>query len=208
MHHISGRFSRRARAIPKKPQVLSLTPHTLADVWENIRQVGRATQRDRDAQSLAIALEQKVTAIEMKAARAAKRPRVLCLEWLDPYYVGGHWVPEMVAKAGGEDALGVAGKPSSRVTSEQIAESRADIILVMPCGYSMDRTNAECRMENYRREWNDLPAIREQQVYIVDSNAYFSRPGPRLADGVALLAELLHPEIFSGMAPPNSFCRI
>jgi iron complex transport system substrate-binding protein len=190
----------------KPPRVLSLTPHTLADVWEDIRRVGEATHRARDAQSLTIALEQKIAAIEARAARATSRPRVLCLEWLDPYYVGGHWVPEMVSKAGGEDVLGRAGVPSFRVTAEQIAESRAEVIVVMPCGYGRDRVVAECRIKDFPAAWNSLPAIRERRVFAVDANSYFSRPGPRLADGVALLSHLLHPDLFPAAAPANSFC--
>jgi iron complex transport system substrate-binding protein len=189
----------------KPPRVLSLTPHTLADVWNDIRRVGEATHRAREAQSLAIALEQRISAIEARAARAASRPRVLCLEWLDPYYVGGHWVPEMVAKAGGEDVLGHCGKPSFRVSAEQIAESRADVIVVMPCGYAKDRVVAECHVEDFPAAWNELPAVRERRIFAVDANSYFSRPGPRLADGVALLAHLLHPDLFPDAAPTNSF---
>jgi iron complex transport system substrate-binding protein len=192
----------------KPPRVLSLTPHTLADVWEDIRKVGEATHRPRQAQSLTITLEQKVAAIEAKASRATTRPRVLCLEWLDPYYVGGHWVPEMVAKAGGEDVLGRADTPSFRVTGEQIAESRADVIVVMPCGYNKDRVAADCHVEDFPALWSSLPAIRERRVFAVDANSYFSRPGPRLADGVALLAQILHPDLFPASAPANSFCRL
>ncbi len=192
----------------KSPRVLSLTPHTLADVWDDIRRVGEATHRAREAQSLAIALEQRISAIEARAARATSRPRVLCLEWLDPYYVGGHWVPEMVAKAGGEDVLGRAGTPSFRVSAEQIAESRADVIVVMPCGYGKERVAAECRVEDFPSVWRDLPAMRDRRIFAVDANSYFSRPGPRLADGVALLAHLLHPELFPGAAPANSFCQL
>jgi iron complex transport system substrate-binding protein len=190
------------------PRVLSLTPHTLADVWEDIRRVGEATHRAREAQSLAIALEQRISAIEARAARAELRPRVLCLEWLDPYYVGGHWVPEMVAKAGGEDVLGLAGTPSFRVSVEQIAKSRADLIVVMPCGYTKQRVAAECHVEDFPAGWRDLPAMRERRIFAVDANSYFSRPGPRLADGVALLAQLLHPDLFPGAAPANSFCEL
>jgi len=192
----------------KSPRVLSLTPHTLADVWEDIRKVGEATHRPRDAQSLATTLEQRIAAIEAKAARAASRPRVLCLEWLDPYYVGGHWVPEMVAKAGGEDVLGRTGTPSFRVSAEEIAESRAEIIIVMPCGYNKDRVTAECHVEDFPATWNGLPAMRERRIFAVDANSYFSRPGPRLADGVALLAQLLHPDLFPASAPANSFCAL
>jgi iron complex transport system substrate-binding protein len=194
--------------LPKKPRVLSLTPHSLSDVWDDIRRVGEATGRRREAQALAITLEQRVAAIEMKTGQFAVRPRVACLEWLDPFYVGGHWVPEMVVKAGGEDVLGRAGEPSFRVTAEQIAESRADVIVVMPCGYNLARVTAECRIDSLPASWAELPAIRERRVYAVDANSYFSRPGPRLADGVAILAEILHPQQKIAASPDLSFARI
>jgi iron complex transport system substrate-binding protein len=191
--------------LPKKPKILALTPHSLADVWDDIRRVGEATHRRREAQSLAIALEQKVAGIEARAAGARTRPRVLCLEWLDPYYVGGHWVPEMVRKAGGEDVLGRAGEPSFRVAAEEIARTKAEVILVMPCGYNVARSVAEFDFTRLPDSWCDLPAMRERRIFAVDANSYFSRPGPRLADGVALLAHLLHPELFPKESPADSF---
>ena len=184
--------------LPKRPQVLSLTPHTLQDVWNDIRRVGRAVERGSQAESLACELERRVREIENRTPAKGSRPRVLCLEWLDPYYVAGHWVPEMVARAGGQDVLGCAGQPSSRVTCEQIAESAADVMLIMPCGYGLDRAAAEARAMRLPCEWDQLPAIRDRRVFALDANAYFSRPGPRLAEGVALLAELLHPDVFEG----------
>jgi iron complex transport system substrate-binding protein len=189
--------------LPKKPRVLTLTPHSLGDVWNDIRKVADATQRRREAQALAIALEQKVAAIEAKAAQAKTRPRVLCLEWLDPFYVGGHWVPEMVAKAGGEDVLGLAGESSFGVRDEQIAASGAEIIVVMPCGFNLKRTVSEYGTTNFPDGYMDLPAVRERRVFALDANSYFSRPGPRLAEGVALLAHLIHPDLFP-TAPPGS----
>lgn len=194
--------------LPKQPRVLSLTPHSLADVWDDIRRVGDATGRRREAQALAITLEQRVAAIEMKTAQPQPRPRVACLEWLDPFYVGGHWVPEMVAKAGGEDALGRAGEPSFRVTVEQVADSRADVILVMPCGYNLGRAKTECRVDSFPAKWKNLPAVQNRRVYAMDANSYFSRPGPRLADGVAILAEILHPGRMIAPIPDAGFSRI
>ena len=194
--------------LPRQPRVLSLTPHSLRDVWDDIRRVGEATGRRREAQALAITLEQRLAAIEMKTASIPVRPRVLCLEWLAPFYVGGHWVPEMVAKAGGVDVLGRVGEPSFRVTAEQIAESAAEIIVVMPCGYNLARVTAECQTDALPASWADLPAICERRVYAVDANSYFSRPGPRLADGVAILATILHPDRDFGPVPLRPFVQI
>jgi iron complex transport system substrate-binding protein len=189
--------------LPKNPRVLTLRPDSLRDVWNDIRKAGDATQRRREAQALAITLEQKVAAIEAKAAHATTRPRVLCLEWLDPFYVGGHWVPEMVAKAGGEDVLGRAGEPSFRVTGEQIEASGAEFIVVMPCGFNVKRTVTEYGAFKFPDGYMNLPAVRERRVFAVDANSYFSRPGPRLAEGVALLAHLFHPNLFPA-APPGT----
>lgn len=194
--------------MPRQPRVLALTPHSLRDVWDDIRRVGEATQRRREAQALAITLEQRVAAIEATAARAGSRPRVLCLEWLDPFYIGGHWVPEMVAKAGGVDVLGRAGGPSFRATAEEFARTNAEVMIVMPCGYGVTRTAAESSVASFPDAWRELPAVRERRIYAVDANSYFSRPGPRLADGVAILAHILHPDLFAAAPPANSFRKL
>jgi iron complex transport system substrate-binding protein len=194
--------------LPKMPRVLTLTPHSLADVWNDIRKVGDATQRRREAQGVAITLEQKVAAIEAKVAQAETRPRVLCLEWLDPFYVGGHWVPEMVAKAGGLDVLGRAGEPSFRVTEDQAAASGAEIAVVMPCGFNVKRISTEYSSARFPDGYLSLPAVREQRVFAVDANSYFSRPGPRLAEGVAVLAHLFHPDLFPAPPPGSSIQRL
>lgn len=193
--------------LPKQPKVLSLTPHTLSDVWEDIRRAGDATHRRREAQGLTLALEQRVAAIEMRTANLRK-PRVLCLEWLDPFFVGGHWVPEMVTRAGGDDVLGTAAKPSVQVTPEQVTESGAEVIVVMPCGYDTERVANEWPSFRPPAGWNELTAVRNGQIFAVDANAYFSRPGPRLADGVAILAHLIHLEISVPGLPANSYRKL
>jgi len=194
--------------LPRMPRVLTLAPHSLADVWNDIRKVGDATQRRREAQGVAITLEQKVAAIEAKVALAERRPRVLCLEWLDPFYVGGHWVPEMVAKAGGLDVLGRAGEPSFRVAEDQLAASGAEIVVVMPCGFSVKRIVTEYSSASFPDGYLSLSAVREQRVFAVDANGYFSRPGPRLAEGVAVLAHLFHPDLFPTPPPGSSIQRL
>ena len=192
---------------PRQPQVLSLTPRSLAEVWDDIRRVGDATGRRCEAEALAASLEQRVATIESVSARAASRPRVLCLEWLDPYFVGGHWIPEMVHKAGGEDVLGRLRQPSYKATGDEILESRPDLIVIMPCGYDTARVAAEFRLEQLPRGAEALPAVKARRVFAVDANSYFSRPGPRLADGVAVLAHLLHPELFAAEIS-GSFSRL
>ncbi len=192
----------------KRPRVLSLTPRSLVEVWANVRSVGEATGRQREAEALADSLDQRVAVIDATARRASSRPRVLCLEWLDPYYVGGHWVPEMVAKAGGSGVLGRERQPSYRVTTEEIVAARPEVIVVMPCGYDVARTAAEFRQMQIPEAWKDLPAVRNGAIFVVDANSYFSRPGPRLADGIAILAQILHPELFPEQAASQQYSRL
>lgn len=194
--------------LPKQPRVLTLTPHSLSDVWQDIIRVGDATGTTRAAQKLAAELQAKVNAVESAVKSATYRPRVLCLEWLDPYYVGGHWVPEMVARAGGEDVLGRAGEPSFKVSADDVAGSDAATILVMLCGYDAARNAAEFRRTQLPQSWRNLPALREVRVFAVDANSYFSRPGPRLAEGLQILAHLLHPDLFASQSPDGAFQKL
>ncbi|HXW54683.1 MAG TPA: cobalamin-binding protein [Candidatus Cybelea sp.] len=191
------------RRLPKRTRVLSLSPRSLREVWDDIRRVGEATGRKREAQALALTLEQRVATIENRVRNAAPHPRVLCLEWLDPLYVGGHWIPEMVAKAGGEDVLGRAGQPSRRVSTDEIAAADPQVIVILPCGYDLDRTVREFAEAQIAVAWSALPALRAGRVFAVDANGYFSRPGPRLAEGVSILAHIFHP----GLLPPEPGSR-
>jgi iron complex transport system substrate-binding protein len=179
--------------MPKQPRILTLQPHTLGDVWNDIRRIGDATGKSREADEFANRQESKVSAIRAAVSGSAARPRVACIEWLDPIYVGGHWVPEMVDAAGGVDVLGRAGQPSFTVTSDQVIAAKPDVIVIMPCGYSVKHTEHELRRTPLPPEWNQSAAVSDKRVFIVDANSYFSRSGPRLAEGVAILANLLHP---------------
>jgi iron complex transport system substrate-binding protein len=200
-----SRFSR-------PPSLLTLTPHSLDDVWQDIIRVGDATKTRPRAEALAAELKAKVTAVANLNApistRAVVRPRVVCLEWLDPFYVGGHWVPEMVAIAGGEDVLGRAGHPSFKVSVDDVARSNADVILVMLCGYDAKRNAAEFQAAKIPPNWEGLPAIRKRRIFAVDANSYFSRPGPRLAIGVELLAQLLNPQKSHPHAPADAHLKL
>lgn len=190
------------------PDVLSLHPQTLAGVWDDIREIGKATGRLAEADRLAAELAQRVLRTEAVVSARASRPRVVCLEWLDPFYVGGHWVPEMVACAGGVDLFGQPGKPSFRVTPEQVIDLRPEMIVVMQCGYGVARNREEYRRRCFPSGWNDLPAIADRCVFAVDANGYFSRSGPRLAEGVSILAHLFHPECEIPRIPAEAFSRI
>lgn len=211
----------------RPPRVLTLTPHSLDDVWKDIIRVGDATDARPRAEALAAELQAKVQAVASTTASAAtatasvfgstatqttagvgSRPRVACLEWLDPFYVGGHWVPEMIAIAGGEDVLGRAGQPSFKVSACDVAQSNADVILVMLCGYDAKRNAAEFKAAKIPPGWENLPAIRNRRVFAVDANSYFSRPGPRLAEGVQLLAQLFDPQSHKPHLPDSAYLRL
>jgi iron complex transport system substrate-binding protein len=190
------------------PRVLTFTPHTLADVCEGIRQIGAAAEHAVRASAVAQRLAQ--AAAVAVSFTSGHRLGVLCLEWFDPPYVAGHWVPEMIRLAGGRDVLGREGQPSFQVAWQQILESRPDVVVLMPCGYGLERSLETWRSILPPQGWNDLPAVKAGRVYGVDANAYLSRPGPRLAEGLALLASLLHPErALSGLpAQTNAVRRV
>ncbi|MFB3154183.1 MAG: ABC transporter substrate-binding protein, partial [Candidatus Acidiferrales bacterium] len=141
-------------------------------------------------------------------ADAPARPRVLCLEWLDPPFVGGHWVPEMVERAGGQDVLGRAGEPSFSLDWEKVLASQPEVVIVLPCGYGLPGAVDEFKSARLPAGWKELPAVRAGRVYAVDATRYFSRPGPQLATGVELLGKLLHPDRISASVPDEALARL
>ena len=169
-------------------RVLTLTPLDLEGVARSIEEVGEATGRAPAAARLAANLRERMAPPD---PIPASRPRVLALEWLDPPYAAGHWVPEQVARAGGEDVLARPGQKSERVTWETVAASAPDVVLLLPCGLSLDEVVHEAGSLAERPEWRDLPAVRNGAVWALDANAWFSRPGPRLLDGIEALRAIL-----------------
>ncbi|HEV7507922.1 MAG TPA: cobalamin-binding protein [Thermoanaerobaculia bacterium] len=179
------------RPLPRCPDVISLDPQSLTDVFQDIRRVGELTGRADRATGLLEALQVRLDVV--RAAVAGKpRPRVLALEWLDPPFAGGHWVPEMIAFAGGEDVIASPGDHSARLTWERVAEEDPDVIVVMPCGFDEAGAAAQIETIAHRPEWSSLRAVRESCIYPVDANGCFSRPGPRLVDGIERLAAIFH----------------
>jgi iron complex transport system substrate-binding protein len=182
--------------MPQRPELLSLNPHGLDDILNDIERIGQTTRREREAEALIIALRSRMAAIKTRAVQAARRPRVACVEWFDPLYAAGHWVPEMVALAGGRDILGRAGEPSAKFAWTQLLDLEPEVLVLMACGFDLERNRSEAARLTKSAGWNDLPAVKDTNVFIVDGNAYFSRPGPRLFDGLELLAQMIHPELF------------
>jgi iron complex transport system substrate-binding protein len=186
--------------LARMPRILTLDPQSLDDVYANIRLVAEAAARAPEAARVIAALESRVAAVERDVA-GRPRPRVLCLEWLDPPYPGGHWVPEMVAYAGGIDVLGKVRVPSAPVAWDAVIATQPDVAVIMPCGYGAEKAAAEYSAAPLPAAWADLPAVKNKRVYCVDGSAYYSRSGPRLVDGIEILAALIHPECAGNIVP-------
>jgi iron complex transport system substrate-binding protein len=179
------------RPLPRCPDLLSLDPRTLADVFADIRQVGTATGRSAEAEALLRDLQARLDAVQARVA-GRPRPRVVALEWLDPPFAGGHWVPEMIERAGGVDAFAQAGDHSRRLTWDEVRAADPDHLVVMPCGYDEAGAREQMGLMAERPDWRELRAVREGRVHPVDANGCFSRPGPRLVDGIERLAAIFH----------------
>jgi iron complex transport system substrate-binding protein len=188
-------------ALRPPPRLLSLHPHSLEEVLRDILRVGEATSTLPQAARLVEALRRRIHRVVEAARGVPVRPRVVCLEWLDPLMVGGHWVPEMVSLAGGEDVLGRADHPSFTVTWEQVVEARPEVLLLMPCGYTAPEAARQARLLARLPGWTSLPAVQRGRVFACDGHNIFSRPGPRLVEGLGTLAALLHPHRFP--SPPR-----
>jgi iron complex transport system substrate-binding protein len=198
-----GEVAEAVRGLPAPPRLLALNPTSVGDVLRDIRRVGQAAGRAAEAAALSQRLAARVEAVRLRAAGAAGRPRVFCCEWMDPLYAAGHWIPEMVEWAGGQNGLGTAGAPSAKVAWEAVRAFAPEVVVVMPCGFGIPETHREFALLASRPGWAELPAVRGRRVHAVDGHAYFSRSGPRLVDGLELLARLIHPELFPGPLDPT-----
>lgn len=188
--------------------MISLDPELLGDVLEDIRRVGRATDRDEAAESLTGRLQVRIDAVTERAAQVNHRPKVLQLEWVDPLLCGGHWVVEMVERAGGESCFGSKETGSSRLDWDQVIASQPEIIMLMPCGFNLERAVEDVPLLLNLEGWDSLPAVRNDQVFIIDADAYTSRLGPRLVTGLEIMAEIIHPEVFSGLIPDGGAVKL
>ncbi len=184
-----------AATLPCQPQVIALDPKTLGETLGDVRTLAEATGRRDEGVDLIGEIAARLDRVKL-AVRGASRPRVAALEWLDPVFVAGHWTPQLIELAGGEDVLGMTGEPSEMCSWERVAAARPEIVLVMPCGYEAQRARQEA-LEHA----GALCSLGAQRLVAVNASAYFSRPGPRLIDGIELLAAILHPERFE---PPPS----
>lgn len=179
-----------------RPQIISLEPRTLADVWANIGQVAEALGVPERGGELVKSLKQRAFAIAAMARALPPGPTVACIEWIDPLMAAGNWMPELVEMAGGINLFGEAGKHSPWMTWEELIQKDPNVIVVLPCGFDIKRTREEMPVLTRKPEWSRLRAIQTGRVYVTDGNQYFNRPGPRLVESLEILAEILRPEAF------------
>ncbi len=182
--------------VSSRPKIVSLEPMALADVWRDIRTVAQALEVQDRAEVLIADLQSRLSKLESRVAELSERPRIACLEWIDPLMAAGNWVPELVEIAGGQNLFGEPGRHSPWMSWEELVAADPDVIAIMPCGFDIPRTLAELGPLTSRPDWPKLKAVRTGRVYVADGNQYFNRPGPRLADSAEIVAELLHPEAF------------
>jgi iron complex transport system substrate-binding protein len=180
----------------------------LGDVLEDIHRVACATGTEAVAVPLVASLQARIDAVAATAAGAASRPRVLHLEWVEPLMCGGHWIPEMVELAGGSNCFGRPDTGSLRLQWSEVVASQPEVIIVMPCGFNVERAQQDVPLLAAQEGWATLPAVQQGRVYVIDAGAYTSRSGPRLVRGLEILAEMIHPELFSGLIPAGAGVRL
>jgi iron complex transport system substrate-binding protein len=178
------------------PKILSVETHRFANLWENIMTVAEAIGIAEEARPIVKQLKVRLVNVIEKVAEAVDRPRVGCLEWLDPLMAAGNWIPDLVEMAGGRNAFGEAGKLSPKISWATLANQNPDVLVAMPCGFDLARSRADLAALARRPEWASLRAARNKKAFVVDGSQYFNRPGPRLVDSVEILAEIIHPGKF------------
>lgn len=189
-----------AATLPGPPVVVSLDPTTLADVLDDVRRVGVALGDAARGAVAADALAERLDALRADTALAL-RPRCVLLEWADPPFRSGHWMPELVHAAGGEEVLGRLGEPAAEVAWDDVVAASPEVLVLACCGFDVDRATRDLPALTSRPGWDDLPAVRDGRVWVADGSAYFSRPGPRLVDSAEILAGILHPERVAAPEP-------
>jgi iron complex transport system substrate-binding protein len=197
-----------AASLPVRPKVFSYHPRRLVEVLAMVAEIGEITETVAAAQRLTGRFHAEIARVQDGLTGLSDRPRVVCLEWTDPPFACGHWTPELVELAGGRELLGQAGQPSRRAEWDELIAADPSVLLIAPCGFTLDRAIDEVHGLERQTGWADLRAVRTGRVYCTDGSAYFNRPGPRLVESLLILAEVIHPSRFNGLAPPGSFQRV
>jgi iron complex transport system substrate-binding protein len=198
-----------------RPDILVLDPHDLDDILVSIMDIAEHVGRIKEGRELVVSLRKRIdyimgkSAVRVKTNNQMYRPKVLCVEWIDPLFSAGHWIPQMVEIAGGINGISSRGSPSRRISMEEIIQFQPDKIVLMPCGFDLSRTLQESKVLKNNAEWANLQAIQENEVYAVNSTEYFSKPGPRTITGLEILAKIINPARFADLVVPyNSFERV
>lgn len=193
--------------LENKPEIYQLDPHDIKGILDSIKNVSEKIGMSERGHELIQSLEKRINAIQRKNFQ--NKPRVLALEWLDPFFTSGHWVPEMIEIAGGINMISSKGEKSRRMKFEEIEQCNPDLIVLMPCGFDINRTILEYnKILQNNPEWNSLKAVKEQNVFAVDANSYFSKPSLRTITGIEILAKIIHPNIFGNEKNSESFKQI
>ena len=199
--------NRAVSILNNKPEVVILDPHNLDDILTNIMEVAKKIDKTNEAQNLIGSLQKRIDHVSNKPKKS--KPKVLCVEWLDPLFTAGHWVPQMVEMAGGVNGISVTGESSRRMKLDEVIKFDPDVILLMPCGFEVNRVLEEYQKLAQTKEWKSIRAVQNRQVYAVDANSYFSKPSPRTITGLEILAKIIHPDIFESLEiPKDSFVQI
>ena len=193
----------------RPPDVLVLDPHDLDDILVSIMDVAEKIGKVREGRKLVASLQKRIDMVRSMTMKLKLKPKVLCVEWIDPLFTAGHWVPQMVEYAGGINGLSSAGEPSCRMDIDEAVQFDPDIIVFMPCGFDIDRTLKELPVLASNEKWKSLQAVKNGNVFAVNASAYFSKPGPRTVTGLEIIAKILHPETSHKIrVPKSSFKKI
>ena len=200
-------ISKAVSILNNKPEVVILDPHNLDDILASILEVAKKIGKIVQAQNLIDSLRKRIEYVKGKSKKS--RPKVLCIEWLAPLFTAGHWVPQMVEIAGGINGISVIGEPSRRMKLEEAVVFDPDIIVLMTCGFDINRIHQEYSKLTSNGQWKSLRAVQNNRVYAVDANSYFSKPGPRTVTGIEILAKIINPKTFGELkTPDHSFTQI
>jgi len=194
--------------LEKKPEVYTMDPHDVDEILVSIRDISKMIGKKKEGNELVDSLAKRLEFIKSKTFE--ERPNVVAIEWVDPFFTSGHWIPEMIESAGGENLISTEKMPSRKMELKEIKEANPDIIVMMPCGFDVKRTVSEYNsVLTNNPDWNELKAVKEKNVYAVDANSYFSKPSLRTITGIEILAKIIHPDVFGDLQlPKNSFVKI
>jgi len=193
--------------LDNKPHSLVLDPHNVDDIMQNILDIAKTVGKETDGSQIKVSLTKKIEKIS--TSNKNNRPKVICLEWFDPFYICGHWVPQMVGIAGGINGISKIGERSRKIDMSQIAQFVPDILILSPCGFDLHKVLQEYGSLQKNNQWNSLRAVQNDMVFAVDALSYFSRPSPRIIMGIEILAKIINPDSFEDLeVPPNSYSRL